>query len=68
KPELTSVLKFATIRNSSSIMSFDDDTINAGDKEYLESKSSVKQEKKRTRKETKEVQAQAEDNNNLYNF
>ncbi|CAG8760044.1 21296_t:CDS:2, partial [Dentiscutata erythropus] len=34
---LTSVLKSATIRSSSSMMSFDDENIDAADKDYLES-------------------------------
>ncbi|CAG8743492.1 17838_t:CDS:2, partial [Dentiscutata erythropus] len=54
KTGLTSVLKFATIRNSSSMVSLDDENIDIGDKKYLESRSSIKQEKKRAREETEE--------------
>src|ERR1700752_4889217 len=67
---LSTILESATIRSTSSMMSLDDENIDAGDKEYLESRSSVKEGKKRAREETEEVQAQAEDNNNnddLYN-
>ncbi|CAG8672099.1 6859_t:CDS:2, partial [Dentiscutata erythropus] len=64
---LTSVLESATIRSSSSMVSLDDENIDADNKEYLESRSSVKKGKKRAREETEEVQAQAEDDNDLYN-
>src|ERR1700752_4977703 len=50
---LSTILESATIRSSSSMMSLDDENINAGDKEYLESRSSVKKGKKRAKEEIK---------------
>ncbi|CAG8800206.1 20262_t:CDS:1, partial [Dentiscutata erythropus] len=40
KTGLTSILESATIRSSSSMMSLDDENIDADDKEYLESRFS----------------------------
>ncbi|CAG8807562.1 6130_t:CDS:1, partial [Dentiscutata erythropus] len=60
---LLRILESAIIRNSSNIISLDSKNIDADNKEYLESRSSVKQGEIRTREKTEEVQAQAEDNN-----
>ncbi|CAG8446376.1 10120_t:CDS:2, partial [Dentiscutata erythropus] len=62
---LSNILEFATIRSSSS-MSLNDENIDTDDKEYFESRTFVKKGKKRAREETEKVQAQAEDDNNLY--
>ncbi|CAG8803595.1 3816_t:CDS:2, partial [Dentiscutata erythropus] len=51
---LSSILESATIKSSSSI-NLDNKNINTDDKEYLESRSFIKKEKKRAREETEEV-------------
>ncbi|CAG8766974.1 5050_t:CDS:1 [Dentiscutata erythropus] len=50
---LTSILESETIRSLLSMMSLDNENIDTGDKEYLESKSSIKKGKKELEKKQK---------------